>query len=152
MASSYATFLYAYPSVCAAIEAPADAGGVDVYVRDPTPKSGPWTVQNVLDPVFSSQHMHEGFKACTLLIEVEDNPGVLNEVTGVIARRGYNIQSLAVGNSEREGYSRITTVLPGQQANISKLIKQIEKLVVVQEVKNLTSVPHVNRELILVKV
>jgi acetolactate synthase I/III small subunit len=105
----------------------------------------------VLDPVFDS-HAREGFKAHTLLIEVEDNPGVLNEVTGVIARRGYNIQSLAVGNSERQGYSRITTVLPGQKGNINKLIKQIEKLVVVQEIKHLTEVPHVHRELMLAKV
>jgi acetolactate synthase I/III small subunit len=93
-----------------------------------------------------------GFKAHTVLIEVTDTPGVLNEVTGVIARRGYNIQSLAVGNSEKPGCSRITTVLPGQDGGVSKLIKQIEKLVVVIDVKDLTDVPHVARELMLVKV
>jgi acetolactate synthase-1/3 small subunit len=93
-----------------------------------------------------------GFKAHTVSIEVTDTPGVLNEVTGVIARRGYNIQSLAVGNSEKPGCSRITTVLPGQEGGVSKLIKQIEKLVVVIGVKDLTDLPHVARELVLVKV
>jgi acetolactate synthase I/III small subunit len=125
--------------------------GADVYIADSSPKSGPWTVRNMLDPVFD-KHESEGFKAHTVLIEVEDIPGVLNEVTGVIARRGYNIQSLAVGNSEAIGRSRITTVLPGQVGGVSKLIKQLEKLVVVQDVTDVTEVPHVARELMLVKV
>lgn len=132
---------------------PSSSGtdGADVYIRDTTPKTGPWTVQNVLSPVFDA-NTPKGFQAHTVLVEVEDNPGVLNEVTGVIARRGYNIQSLAVGTSETPGFSRITTVLPGQRGGVSKLIKQLEKLVVVQQVQDLTDVPHVARELMLVKV
>lgn len=122
-----------------------------MYAADAAPQSGPWTVRNVLDPVFDGRET-QGFKAHTVLIEVDDIPGVLNEVTGVIARRGYNIQSLAVGNSEVSGRSRITTVLPGQEGGVSKLIKQLEKLVVVQDVNDLTAVPHVARELMLIKV
>ena len=52
----------------------------------------------------------------------------------MFARRGYNLQSLAVGNSEREGHSRITTVLPGDTASIANLIKQLLKLVYVEKV------------------
>ena len=125
--------------------------GADVYVASSTTKDGPWTVRTALNPGFDSREQ-QGFQAHTLLIEVNDTPGVLNEVTGVIARRGYNIQSLAVGNSEAPGRSRITTVLPGQPGAMGKLIKQIEKLVVVIAVQDVTNVPHVSRELMLVKV
>ena len=56
------------------------------------------------------------------------------QVTGVFARRGYNVQSLAVGNSEVEGQSRITMVIPGSADGTSKIIKQLNKLVHVQQV------------------
>jgi acetolactate synthase small subunit len=57
------------------------------------------------------------------------------QVTGVFARRGYNVQSLAVGNSEVEGQSRITMVIPGSPEGTSKIIKQLNKLVHVQQVQ-----------------
>ncbi len=56
------------------------------------------------------------------------------QVTGVFARRGYNVQSLAVGNSEVEGQSRIIMVIPGSAEGTSKIIKQLNKLVHVQQV------------------
>ena len=74
------------------------------------------------------------------------------QVTGVFARRGYNVQSLAVGPSERPDVSRIVMVVPGTNATIDKLMKQVAKLVVVLEIVDLTDQPFVNRELMLVKV
>ena len=56
------------------------------------------------------------------------------QVTGVLARRGYNVQSLAVGHSEVEGRSRITTVIPGSSASTAKLIKQLNKVINVVKV------------------
>ena len=74
------------------------------------------------------------------------------QVTGVFARRGYSIQSLAVGPSEREGMSRICMVVPGTDESIAKLFKQLSKLVYVFALADLTNTPFVNRELLLVKV
>ena len=59
---------------------------------------------------------------------MNDLPGVLNQVTGVFARRGYNVQSLAVGNSEEQGMSRITMVIPATGKGISSLIKQVKEI------------------------
>ena len=73
-------------------------------------------------------------------------------MTGVFARRGYNIQSLAVGTSEEEGRSRICLVVPGDDTKIPKLIKQLYKLVNVQTITDMTKIPFVDRELVLVKV
>jgi acetolactate synthase I/III small subunit len=109
-------------------------------------------VYNVLDASYSPTSHHHVFEACTLSIDVQDVPGVLNQVTGVVSRRSYNVQSLAVGNSEKEGMSRITMVVPGEADAIEKLKKQLLKLVYVHSVTELHAVPHVARELMLVKV
>jgi len=92
------------------------------------------------------------FSAHTLSVTVSDLPGVLQEVTLVFARRGYNVQSLAVGPAETPGDSRITMVVPGSQQGIATLLKHIRKLVNVKDVTDITSVPYVARELMLVKV
>ncbi|PSC73807.1 acetolactate synthase small subunit chloroplastic-like [Micractinium conductrix] len=107
---------------------------------------------NVLDAAYNTEAAAQKAEPYVLSIEVQDVPGVLNQVTGVFARRGYNVQSLAVGHSEREGISRITMVAPGSDSGISNLIKQLNKLVYVEKVEELTYVPHVSRELMLVKV
>lgn len=91
-------------------------------------------------------------KGKILSLNVEDVPGVLNEVTGVIARRGFNIQSLAVGNSETPGMSRITIVVPVGESSIQNLIKQLYKLVHVDSIIEVENQPHVERELMLIKV
>jgi len=105
---------------------------------------------NLLDAVYNP--VGHKVKSSTLSLEVQDVPGVLNQVTGVISRRGYNIQSLAVGNAEEEGMSRICLVIPGDEKEMSNLVKQLLKLVYVSSVTLLTKVPHVARELMMVKV
>lgn len=96
--------------------------------------------------------------AATLSILVADVPGVLNQVTGVLARRGVNVQSLAVGPAEDVfvqscPQSRITVVIPGtSDGSTAKIVKQLEKLVYVTRVEDLSDIPYVSRELMLVKV
>jgi acetolactate synthase small subunit len=61
----------------------------------------------------------------TLSVLVEDEAGVLARIAGLFARRGYNIESLAVGPAEQSGISRITMVVPGDRATIEQLAKQL---------------------------
>eukprot|EP00798_Chlamydomonas_sp_ICE-L_P017946 gene17946-24349_t len=143
------------------IETPKELG---VYTSAETVDTNPgvWTIKDILLETDGSDGSVQlttldgipvvGAMAHTLNIEVLDAPGVLNQVTGVFSRRGYNIQSLAVGPSERLGMSRICMVVPGTPGTISKLLKQLSKLVVVQSIDDLIDTPFVNRELILIKV
>lgn len=88
----------------------------------------------------------------TLSVLVEDEAGVLTRIAGLFARRGFNIESLAVGPAEQVGVSRITMVVPGDDAVIEQLTKQLYKQVNVLKVLDVTETPSVERELMLLKV
>ena len=88
----------------------------------------------------------------TLSVLVQDEAGVLSRIAGLFARRGFNIESLAVGPAEQLGISRITMVVPGDDRIIEQLTKQLYKLINVLKVQELTETPCVERELMLLKV
>nr|BDA98825.1 acetohydroxyacid synthase small subunit [Chroomonas debatzensis] len=88
----------------------------------------------------------------TLSVLVEDESGVLTRIAGLFARRGFNIDSLAVGPAEKVGISRITMGVTGDDRTIEQLTKQLYKLVNVLKVADITSNACVERELMLVKV
>jgi acetolactate synthase I/III small subunit len=88
----------------------------------------------------------------TLSVLVEDEAGVLTRIAGLFARRGFNIESLAVGPAEQVGISRITMVVPGDDRSIEQLTKQLYKLINVIKVQDISEIPCVERELMLMKV
>ncbi len=88
----------------------------------------------------------------TLVALVEDKPGVLNRVASLFRRRSFNIQSLAVGASEQPGLSRMTIVAIGDSAQIEQVRKQLEKLINVVKVSDISAEDMVTRELALIKV
>ena len=88
----------------------------------------------------------------TLSVLVEDESGVLTRIAGLFARRGFNIESLAVGPAEQIGVSRITMVVPAEDKTIEQLTKQLYKLVNILRVQDISDVPCVERELMLLKV
>ena len=87
-----------------------------------------------------------------LSLLVEDKPGLLTRVAGLFARRGFNIESLAVGNSEIEGLSRITVVGDVEQLPLEQVTKQLNKLVNVIKIVELDPTQSVTREHLLIKV
>ena len=88
----------------------------------------------------------------TLSVVVEDESGALSRIAGLFARRGFNIDSLAVGPAEAEGQSRLTMVVEGDDQTLQQMTKQLDKLVNVLQVLDLTQRPAVERELMLLKV
>jgi acetolactate synthase-1/3 small subunit len=87
-----------------------------------------------------------------LSLLVEDKPGLLTRVAGLFARRGFNIESLAVGKSEIEGLSRITVVVDVEELPLEQVTKQLNKLVNVIKIVELDSEQSVLREHLLIKV
>ncbi|MDQ3770824.1 MAG: acetolactate synthase small subunit [Actinomycetota bacterium] len=90
--------------------------------------------------------------AHTLAVLVENKPGVLARVAGLIARRGFNITSLAVGETEHPEVSRMTIVLAVDGKPVEQCIKQLHKLIPVLRVEELPVDASVEREIALVKV
>jgi acetolactate synthase-1/3 small subunit len=88
----------------------------------------------------------------TLSVLVEDQPGVLARISALFSRRGFNIDSLAVGPTEVEGVSRITIVVAVEDQPLEQVTKQLNKLINVLKIVELEPESSVGRELVLVKV
>jgi acetolactate synthase-1/3 small subunit len=88
----------------------------------------------------------------TIVAMVRDRPGVLNRISSMFRRRSFNIVSLAVGQSEVEGMSRMTFVVSGDDATVDQVIKQLRKLIDVASVSQLEDESMVSRELALIRV
>lgn len=88
----------------------------------------------------------------TLSVLVENKPGVLTRVTSLFARRGFNIDSLAVGTTEDPTMSRITIVCSAAETPIEQITKQVHKLINVIKVQELDPKESVDRELVLFKI
>ncbi len=88
----------------------------------------------------------------TLSVLVEDKPGVLARVSGLFSRRGFNIESLAVGPTAHPDVSRMTIVVAGDQLPLEQVTKQLNKLINVIKIVELEPSASVQRELLLVKV
>ncbi|TCB95574.1 acetolactate synthase small subunit [Micromonospora zingiberis] len=88
----------------------------------------------------------------TLSVLVENKPGVLARVSGLFSRRGFNIDSLAVGETENPDVSRITIVVNAESSPLEQVTKQLNKLVNVLKIVELDPSTSVARELLLVKV
>jgi len=88
----------------------------------------------------------------TLVALVEDKPGVLNQMASLFRRRGFNIESIAVGHSEVPHLSRMTIVVNGAAAMVEQVRKQLDKLIDVVKVSDITGDDIVARELALIKV
>ena len=106
------------------------------------PRPGPRVRQG--RPVAMTHH--------TLSVLVENKPGVLARIAGLFARRGYNIESLAVGPTEHAEVSRMTIVVNVEESPLEQVTKQLNKLVEVIKIVELDGSASVNRELLLVKV
>lgn len=88
----------------------------------------------------------------TLSVLVQNKPGVLARTAGLFSRRGYNIESLTVGVTEKEDVSRMTIVVTGDDTVVEQVTKQLNKLIEVIKVSDLTKESYVDRELVLIKV
>ena len=88
----------------------------------------------------------------TISVLVENKFGVLTRVAGLFSGRGYNIDTLNVGPTQDPDTSRMTIVTRGDDATLQQIVKQLNKLIDVVKVVDLSEAPHIERELMLVKV
>ncbi len=101
-------------------------------------------VEKTDQPVNGSTH--------TISLLVENKPGVLHRISGLFSRRGYNIASLTVGPTEHPEYSRMTVVVRLSSKPVEQVVRQVQKLVPVVEVRELRPEDLIERELLLVKI
>ena len=83
---------------------------------------------------------------------VENRAGVLTRLTGLISRRGFNIESLSVGPTEDPTKSRVTVIVNADEVSYEQITKQLNKLIVVHKITDLTKESYIERELVLFKV
>ena len=88
----------------------------------------------------------------TLSIIVSDQPGELSRIVGLFSARGFNIETLSVGPTLDPRWSRVTIVTAGDERTIEQIVKQCQRLARVREVRNVTSQPHIEREMVLIDV
>ena len=88
----------------------------------------------------------------TIIVLVEDKPGVLNRVASLFRRRAFNIESLTVGHTETDGVSRMTITVDGDEVSMERLTAYLYKLVNVIQVVDLSTIPSVSRDLAMIKV
>ena len=96
--------------------------------------------------------MTEANETHILVVLVEDRPGVMQRVSGLFRKRNFNIDSITVGHSEKEGISRITLTVAGDESILEQVTKQLNKLIEVVKITKLESENSVTRELALIKI
>src|SRR5215208_6361115 len=88
----------------------------------------------------------------TLSIIVADEPGELSRIVGLFSARGFNIETICVGEGLDPRWSRVTIVTRGDERTIQQIVKQCERLARVREVQDVTTRPHIEREMALITV
>ena len=88
----------------------------------------------------------------TISLLVENKPGVLSRISGLFSGKGYNIDSISEGKTENVGISRMTIITHGDDRVVDQITKQLNKLIDVLKVNDITEIDFVNRELALIKV
>lgn len=88
----------------------------------------------------------------TLSIVVADQPGELSRIVGLFSARGFNIETVSVGQTPDPQWSRVTVVTRGDDRTIEQIVKQCSRLARVREVEDVTMQPHIEREMALIDV
>ena len=88
----------------------------------------------------------------TLSIVVADQPGELSRIVGLCSARGFNIETVSVGQTPDPRWSRVTVVTHGDDRTIEQIVKQCSRLARVREVRDVTTQPHIEREMALIDV
>jgi acetolactate synthase-1/3 small subunit len=89
---------------------------------------------------------------CTLSILIENQPSILPRIVGLLTRRGFKVDSLAIGSTEYDQTSRLIIILPGNMRVIDQITRQLYKLLPIIKIQNLTHFPSIRRELLLLKI